>query len=628
MLKRVIITNSFGESMEYVIDGVQAENPSGLIITSIDGLGPVKANINMVDLATNDGAKYNSARLSSRNIVIKAFFTHASSIEEARLLSYKYFPIKSKVHISIKTDNRVADTDGYVESNEPDIFSKQSSCQISIICENPYFDGGEVNYVFGDTIPLFKFTFGNKSLDQRLIKISENAEPTAGRDFIYGGDIEAGIEMNINLLTDDILDGFSVTELTVTQDDDKSMDFLLHNMETLVPNSSPTNLEHSACSFIMDDYRCKFVPNIPEQVNQTYLVVYQNELHCFYSTYADEILHHMKLNKETMMWEKLEDTTCVDGASATWIVCLNNVIYRYVWDVYSTIYRFNESTNHWDTVLSNIDDDAVNSFGHLAVAYKNAIHCFSVISSGINRHYIFNGSTYQIASDTGNMQTVLTRNDPDYLFGGNREPYSDAMALVYDNKIHILGGISGGVDRSDRHFTFDGSTWLELTNARLPGNQSCKEHKTMVVYHNKIHYFEKYRGSNTLYVYHNSWDAQNGWLPEADTPFDFGSQSCTHVIADSDYMYFVGLDAIGSYTEEPNNRMLITGDQLIVNTNKGKKSITLIRGGNKYNVLNILDKNSTWFKLKRGANRFSYSAVGDEDALNLIITANKWYEGV
>lgn len=627
MLKRVIITNSFGESMEYVIDGVQAENPSGLIITSIDGLGPVKANINMVDLATNDGSKYNSARLSSRNIVIKAIFTHASSIEEARLLSYKYFPIKSKVHISIETDNRVADTDGYVESNEPDIFSKQSGCQISIICENPYFDGGEVNYLFGDTIPLFKFAFGNGSLDQRLIKISEDTTPTAGREFIYGGDVEAGIEMNINLLTDNILDGFSVTELTVTQDDDKRMDFLLHNMETLVPNSSPTDLDHWACSFIMDDDRCKFIPNMPEPVRYAYPVTYQNELHCFYENATDNILHHMKLNKETLMWEKLEDTTCAVDTNVTWIVCLNDVIYRYYWYTH-TIYRFDESTNYWAAVLSNISDDAVDSYGHLAVAYKNAIHCFSVTSSGINRHYIFNGSTYQIASDSGTMQTVLTRNDPDYLFGGNREPYSDAMALVYDNKIHILGGISGGVDRSDRHFTFDGTTWTELTNARLPGDSNCRKHKTMVVYHNRIHYFERYIGTHALRVYHNSWDAQTGWRTEVDTPFDFGSQSNTHVIADSDYMYFVGLDEAGSYTEEPNNTMLIAGDQLIINTNKGKKSITLIRGGNKYNVLNILDKNPTWFKLKRGANRFSYSAVGSEDALNLIITANKWYEGV
>ena len=163
MIKKITITNHNGDVMEYLIEGVQQDNPSGLIITNITGLGPAKAQINFTNLATADGGQYNSSRLESRNIVITALFTHATSIEEARLLSYKYFPIKRKIKFRIETDNRIAETEGYVESNEPSIFEENSSCTISILCEKPYFvdasDGGTIDYSVSDLQKLFELPF-------------------------------------------------------------------------------------------------------------------------------------------------------------------------------------------------------------------------------------------------------------------------------------------------------------------------------------------------------------------------------------------------------------------------------------------------------------------------------------
>lgn len=201
MLKRVVITNYLGESMEYKIDGVQVDNPSGLIITSIDGLGPVKANINMTEITTTDGGLYNSARLSARNIVIKALFTHAASIEEARLLSYKYFPIKKKVTVRIETDNRIAETEGYVESNEPDIFAEKSGCQISILCESPFFKdmsplGNKVTE-FSNIEPLFEFI-----LDVDTSFEFGNIENQRECTVTYDGDSDTGFYLYINIKQD------------------------------------------------------------------------------------------------------------------------------------------------------------------------------------------------------------------------------------------------------------------------------------------------------------------------------------------------------------------------------------------------------------------------------------------
>ena len=93
MLKRVIVTNYLGKSVEYSFEEPTIDDESGLFITSIDGLGPVKADINMTKLATADGQIYNSSRLQGRNVVIKGRFTFAKTVEEARLMSYKFFPI-------------------------------------------------------------------------------------------------------------------------------------------------------------------------------------------------------------------------------------------------------------------------------------------------------------------------------------------------------------------------------------------------------------------------------------------------------------------------------------------------------------------------------------------------------
>ena len=66
MIKSVIVANEFGEAIKLTLN-----NPweSGWIVKDIKGLGPSKANIRDTELATGDGANYNSTKVQSRNIV-------------------------------------------------------------------------------------------------------------------------------------------------------------------------------------------------------------------------------------------------------------------------------------------------------------------------------------------------------------------------------------------------------------------------------------------------------------------------------------------------------------------------------------------------------------------------------
>lgn len=197
MIKAITITNHLNESIR--LELTQPEK-SGFIIRNIEGLGPVKANINFTEMATVDGALDNSARIGTRNIVISLIFLENPTIEDTRLMSYKYFPNKRKIKFGIETDNRNCETYGRVEDNVPSIFDKKEGCEISILCADPYFysTGTETTMFYGIE-PLFEFPFENNSLTENLIEFGEIKQYTEGSVF-YEGDIEIGVTITIHAI--------------------------------------------------------------------------------------------------------------------------------------------------------------------------------------------------------------------------------------------------------------------------------------------------------------------------------------------------------------------------------------------------------------------------------------------
>ena len=197
MIKSITVTNYLGDSLK--LDLFKPEE-TGLAITSVTGLGPGKADINATEISTNDGSAFNSARLQSRNIVISLRFLWSNTIEEARQRTYKYFPIKKKVTLLIETDNRIVTIDGYVESNDPNIFSSEEGSDISIICPSPFFYSAYETQVtsFGHIEPAFEFPFSNESLTENLIELGTIRNET-DRLIWYEGDCEVGITMTIRM---------------------------------------------------------------------------------------------------------------------------------------------------------------------------------------------------------------------------------------------------------------------------------------------------------------------------------------------------------------------------------------------------------------------------------------------
>lgn len=200
MIKTVRVTNYLGESLT-----LELKNPwdIGIAITKIEGLGPVKADINSTEISSGDGARFNSARIGTRNIVFTFRLLEAPTVEDSRQKTYKYFPVKTNVTLLFETDNRLCQITGYVESNKPNIFSEEEDTQISIICPNPYFismeNGGMNTVVFFGTEPMFEFPFSNESLTDPLI-VFGNIKLRQEEVVPYDGDSQVGFTIKMHAL--------------------------------------------------------------------------------------------------------------------------------------------------------------------------------------------------------------------------------------------------------------------------------------------------------------------------------------------------------------------------------------------------------------------------------------------
>lgn len=138
MIKTVSVANQFGDEISTNFVGVY-EAP--YVITKIEGHGPVGADINLTQFATNDGAMYNSARVRERvlSLTLAVVAQPGKTIEHARRWIYKTYTVKTRVTMAFTTDTGTYIITGYVEKCEPDIFDKITKIKITIVCPDPYF---------------------------------------------------------------------------------------------------------------------------------------------------------------------------------------------------------------------------------------------------------------------------------------------------------------------------------------------------------------------------------------------------------------------------------------------------------------------------------------------------------
>jgi hypothetical protein len=158
------------------------QNPNYTLV-SVDGLAPVKANINTAVNANFDGSTFKSSRLQNRNIVI--MLAVEGAVETNRIELYKFIKVKQEITVYVTNGTRDVFIKGYVENMQVGIFAEKQMVQISVICPNPYFSNANENHEdFSNIQGLFEFPFD----------IDENG--------ISFGEIVTDVEVNIQNLGD------------------------------------------------------------------------------------------------------------------------------------------------------------------------------------------------------------------------------------------------------------------------------------------------------------------------------------------------------------------------------------------------------------------------------------------
>ena len=201
MIDSFIVTNHLGESLELILADPDS---SGLAVLSATGLGQVQADVNLTELAGSDFRTVNSAKLTKRNIVFKVKYW-GDDIEKSRHIADKYFPTKKFITLQINTDTRHLVTSGIVEKNEPDIFNKSTTGQISILCPDPFLYSTTPAVVpFGGIEPKFEFPFPNEGnvVDNDDWDTFEfgNIRISKEKSIYYTGEAETGVTIQVDAI--------------------------------------------------------------------------------------------------------------------------------------------------------------------------------------------------------------------------------------------------------------------------------------------------------------------------------------------------------------------------------------------------------------------------------------------
>lgn len=134
------------------------EDESIYQIIDIQGLNPPKAQLNTTTIVGMDGARFNSSRLETRNLVLTVKIN--GDAERNRLSLYNYFRTKEWCKFFYKNGTLDVFIEGYVDSVECGIFTNSEMAQISIICPYPYFRSvREIINDISNTLGLFTFPF-------------------------------------------------------------------------------------------------------------------------------------------------------------------------------------------------------------------------------------------------------------------------------------------------------------------------------------------------------------------------------------------------------------------------------------------------------------------------------------
>lgn len=190
-------------------------------VISIQGLNPPSAQINVTPLYNVDGARFNSAKLQTRNIVLTIRIN--GEVEKNRLRLYQYFRTKEWCVFYYRNDSVDVSIQGYVESVECNIFSRSELAQISILCPYPYFQALAQEIADSDGITsvfVFPFTI---NLGEPVVISSIDPDSEGYMDVFNSSETDTGFTMEVEFRSN--AGSFSATNVTSGEELNLTYDF-------------------------------------------------------------------------------------------------------------------------------------------------------------------------------------------------------------------------------------------------------------------------------------------------------------------------------------------------------------------------------------------------------------------
>jgi hypothetical protein len=153
VLRRLEVFSSNPSAPELPLGGFMP-NDDQVQLRSIDGLGPVKAELSSTAFASGRGELFQGSSVGKRNIVLNLglnpnWIDQTAATLRQRL--YAYFLPEAWTKLRFFSDHLpTVDIEGVVESFEPNIFSEDPEIQVSVLCHRPDFIEADATMLRGE----------------------------------------------------------------------------------------------------------------------------------------------------------------------------------------------------------------------------------------------------------------------------------------------------------------------------------------------------------------------------------------------------------------------------------------------------------------------------------------------
>lgn len=600
MIYSLTVTNSIGESLTFELSNPWA---SGYAIKTIDGLGTPDMNVNTTPYGIGDGSVLGSIKAEYRLITIILYPLANPTVETMRHQLYRYFQIKKPVLLSFNTENRLVTIDGYVQKIEPNIFDNPESISIEVKCINPYFHKMMKDQTnFYGVVPQFEFPFS----------VEIDYDRAGDWEIVAPRPIETISTLTCTIYHDGVYISATKYDISISYDG--------------------KNWEKAVCNFQPDTY------NIAD-------IVYADGKFLAISAFLKRILY----SYDGKRWEEMATSTPNLSSTVQTIIYENGMYMVFGRD--QCLYSFDGVTWISGTIHSS----------KTGVTYKEIVY----------------GNGVFLASDTAAANVLYSLDginwyDSDAQIDGNRYTH-----VMYGDGKFILAKKTSGVSHWKSAYSTNGKDWIEnqkdipmdVPATSIAGYSDgrfilVQNGGTYVVSKNGLDWFLGKVSIGTVYALFTD---ENGFILMGSNGFAYSMQPRATMLGPIEFSTYsidnrseieyegeidAGLKIIIECQTAPGDIVIynvdtldyiqifaerveaVTGsplgprDVVEINTEPGEKYVRLLRNGVYYNILGAMNRGMTWFTLKQGPNKFTYTTSDEHAAIVMSFSYRDTYAAI